>query len=77
MLAFKVHKMQAEAAKLYLKKTGMLVPHMNAKRAGDFVLFPVVATARKTKMPLEGKFEKAEFDAVPHTLSFREALIAA
>ncbi|MBI2446090.1 class I SAM-dependent methyltransferase family protein [Candidatus Micrarchaeota archaeon] len=74
MLAFKVHKMQAEAAKLHLKKTGLLVPHMNAKRVGDFVLFPVV---KKAAVPLEGTFVKSVFEAVPHTPSFREALVAA
>ncbi len=74
MLAFKVHKMQAEAAKLYLKKTGLLVPHMNARREGEFVLFPIV---KKTKVPLEGSFVKSVFDAVPHTPSFREALVTA
>jgi len=74
MLAFKVRKENAEAAKQYLRKSDLLVPHMNAKRAGDFVLFPV---SRKALMPIEGSFVKAVFEAVPHTPSFREALVAA
>ncbi len=74
MFAFKVHKSRAEAAKLYLKKTDLLVPHFNAKRQGDFVLFPVT---RKAKVPLDGTFVKAAFEPMPHTPSFREALVAA
>ena len=74
MFAFKVRKMQAEAAKLYLKKTGLLMPHFNARRQGEFVLFPVV---KKAKVPLDGAFVHAAFDAVPHTPSFREALVQA
>ncbi len=73
MWAFKVHKRQAESAKLYLRKTDVLVPHMHATRSGDFVLFPV---AKRTKVPLDGAFVRATFEPVSHTPSFREALIA-
>ncbi len=72
--AFKVAKKDAEAAKLYLKKTDLLAPYFNAKREGDFVLFPV---SRKTNVPLDGSFVKATFESVPHTPSFREALVTA
>lgn len=74
MWALKVDKRHAEAARQYLKKAGLLAPHMNARRAGDDVLFPVV---KKAKVPLEGAFVQATFESVPHTPSFREALVAA
>lgn len=71
MLAIQIRKKDAQAAKEWLVKNGVLAAGVKALRDDDFVYF---AVSKKTKTPFKASFTQKTFEETPTVPSFRNAL---